>query len=172
VLVVDIQEDYTGPKAAKPYRDADRIITATNTLLARAEEKGLVVVYIENVIENPVFRLLAGGMNAPGAPGTAVDSRILRVPGARTFSKGRSDSFSNPELEAWLAQNQVEQLYLVGLDGAYCVNATARGALNRGYKVTLVTDGIATETSSTLEELSAKWRKAGATVATTATLSL
>lgn len=32
----------------------------------------------------------------------------------------------------------------MGLDAAYCVHNTARGALNRGYKVKIVKDAIIT----------------------------
>jgi nicotinamidase/pyrazinamidase len=45
-------------------------------------------------------------------------------------------------LESFLILHQVGNLYLVGLDAAYCVHKTALGALNRGYKVTVVKDAI------------------------------
>jgi hypothetical protein len=32
VLVIDIQEDYTGPQAKKRFRDGDRIVAASNAL--------------------------------------------------------------------------------------------------------------------------------------------
>lgn len=164
VLVVDIQEDYTGPQAKKRFRDGDRIVAASNALLAKAQEKGAVVAYVENVVENPAARALMGGVNAPGSPGTEVDRRILRVPGGRVFTKGRGDAFSNPALDAFLRESQVDRLFLVGLDAAYCIDATARGALNRGYKVTLVTEGLATESGKRLEDLAEGWRSAGAAV--------
>lgn len=164
LLIIDIQEDYTGPHARKPYRDGDRIIEISNALLAEAQAKGVLVVYVQNVIDNPVMSLLRGGLNAVNEPGTEMDRRILKVPGAMTFSKNRSDAFSTPELDAYLRDNQVNHLLLTGLDGAYCVNATTRGALNRGYKVTLFQDGIATESGTTIEKLAQGWRKAGAQV--------
>ncbi|MBI5542583.1 MAG: cysteine hydrolase, partial [Deltaproteobacteria bacterium] len=164
VLVVDIQEDYTGPNARRPYRDGTKIVQATNSLIGQAQEHGALVGYVANVFENPVIRLVTGGINAPGAPGTEIDARITRLPGAPTFKKGRGDAFSNPALDAWLRQNQVDRLVIVGLDAAHCVNATTRGALNRGYQVTLVTDGIATESRRTLEDLAREWQAAGAVV--------
>ena len=44
------------------------------------------------------------------------------------------------------------------------MNATARGGLNRGYKVTLFPQGIATESGKSLDELAQSWREAGAEV--------
>ena len=164
VLIIDIQEDFTGPQAKKRYRDGDRIVAASNALLAQAQAKGAVVVYIENVFTNPLISAFSGGINAPGSPGVEMDRRLTRVPGARTFTKTRSDAFSTSELDAFLRENQVDRLLLMGLDGAFCVNATARGALNRGYKVTLFPQGIATESSKSLDELAQSWREAGAEV--------
>jgi len=166
LLIIDIQEDYTGPHAKKPYRDGDRIVQAANELLAQAVTKGVLVVYIQNVFDNPVMSLFTGGINAPGAPGTAMDRRLLKVPGAPTFAKGRSDAFSNPRLDTWLRVNRVARLLITGLDAAYCVNSTARGALNRGYRVTLYLDGIATESGTSIENLAHGWRAAGAQVRT------
>lgn len=164
LIVIDIQEDYTGPQAKKRYRDGDRIIAASNALLEQAHQKEMPVVFIENVTENPLVGFFAGGVNAPGAPGTATNQRLLKVPGARTFTKNRADAFSNPELDAFLRQNQVNKVLITGLDAAYCVNATTKGALNRGYKVTLFPEGIATESGKSMEKLTKEWREAGAEV--------
>ncbi len=164
LIVIDIQEDFTGPQAKKRYRDGDRIIAASNNLLNQARKKGMPVVYIENVIDNPLIRLLAGGVNAPNAPGTATDRRLLQIPGAGTFTKNRADAFSNPALDAFLRRNQVNTVLLTGLDAAYCVNATAKGALNRGYRVTLFPEGIATESGKNIDRLIKEWREAGAEV--------
>ncbi|MHB8789160.1 MAG: cysteine hydrolase family protein [Desulfobulbaceae bacterium] len=164
LLIIDIQEDYTGPHAQKPYRDSDRLVEIANALLAQAQEKGILVVYIQNVVDNPLMAFFMGGINAPYAPGTEMDRRLLLVPGGMTFAKNRSDAFSTPELESYLRANQVNRLLLTGLDGAYCVNATTRGALNRGYQVTLFVDGIATESGKPIEKLALEWQKAGAQV--------
>ncbi len=166
LLIIDIQEDYTGPHAKKRYRDGDRIVRVSNALLAQAQAKGTVVVYIKNVVDNPIISAFTGGINAPGSPGTDMDLRLVKIPGAVTFTKNRSDAFSTRELDAYLREKHVDQLLLTGLDGAYCVNATARGALNRGYRVTLFQDGIATESVKSIETLAQGWREAGAQVKT------
>jgi len=123
-------------------------------------------VYIKNVIDNPIISAFTGGLNAPGALGTEMDRRLIKVPGAMTFTKNRSDAFSTLDLDAYLRENKVDQLLLTGLDGAYCVDATAHGALNRGYQVTLFQDGVATESSKSIEKLAQGWREAGAQVKT------
>jgi nicotinamidase-related amidase len=163
-LVIDLQEDYTGPQAKQVYKDSDRMIAAANGLISNAQTTGTMVVFIENVLTNPVLKLITGGLNAPGSPGTEMDRRLTRIPGTRTFTKLESDAFSNTEFDAFLRENQVNHVIITGLDGAICVDATARGALNRGYKVTMNTQGIAKKNGGSLEKLAQGWREAGAEV--------
>lgn len=164
LLVIDLQEDYTGPGAKQHYRDADKLISVTNELIAEAQSKGTLVVFIENTFANPIFRVLAGGLNAPGAPGTEMDRRLIQIPGTRTFVKQASDAFSNPELETFLRNNQVNHVFIAGLDGVACVDATARGALNRGYEVTMIPKAIAIHGQRPMGKLVQGWLEAGATV--------
>lgn len=164
LLVVDVQEDYTGPKAKQPYPDADRILAAANAMITKAEAQGDLVIFIENVMDNPFLKLLTGGLNAPGQPGTAMDHRLLQAPGIRTFTKRASDAFANAEFEDYLRSSQVDHVIITGLDGRVCVDATARGALNRGYKVTMFTPGISIRNSGSLDKLAQRWREAGAEV--------
>lgn len=52
------------------------------------------------------------------------------------------DALSNPAFESFLKERQIRELYLVGLDAEGCVYLTAKGALKRGYKVSILQDGI------------------------------
>ena len=164
LLVIDLQEDYTGPQAKQHYRDADKIISATNELIVEAQAKGMLVIFIENTFANPILKVLVGGLNAPGAPGTEMDRRLVRIAGTRTFVKKNSDAFSTPDLETFLRDNQVNHVLITGLDGVACVDATARGALNRGYEVTMFPKAIAIHGKRPMEKLVQGWREAGATV--------
>jgi nicotinamidase-related amidase len=166
LLIVDIQEDYTGQQARKKYKDGDKIVAASNALLTEAQTKGVLVIYIKNVFTNPLISAMAGGLNAPESPGTEMDSRLIKVTGSQTFSKNQSDAFSNQELDAYLRKNQINKVMITGLDAAYCVNATVRGALNRGYTVVIYPKALATESSKSIEKLSQDWEKAGAQVKT------
>jgi len=56
----------------------------------------------------------------------------------------------------------VDRLIVVGLDAAYCVDSTVRGALNRGFQVTLCPQGLGTRSGECLESLGEAWRKVGA----------
>lgn len=161
LLVVDVQEDYTGTAALRPYKDRETLVASTNVLIAEAEKRKIPVVYIENIIDNPVFKSMMKGVNAPGAPGTKTDARILKALDSITLTKNRSDAFSNPMLDEFLRSKKVNELILCGLDGAYCVKSTSIGGLNRGYKVTLIPEAVASESGYPREELLSMWKKAG-----------
>ena len=145
LLVIDVQEDYTGLKGKQPilYKNVEPQIAAINDLIDRASKAGLRVAYIRQIFDDNFITRLLGGRTIEGKPGTELDSRIKMI-NRNDFAKKFSDAFSNPRLDDFLIGNQVSEVYLVGLDAAYCVYNTARGALNRGYRVTVVKDAIMT----------------------------
>jgi len=145
LLVIDVQEDYTGLKGRQPvpFKNAEAQIATINGLIESASKAGMKVAYIRQVFENNFIVRLSAGRAIDGMPGTELDSRI-KVINRNNFTKKISDAFSNQRLEEFLIQNQVDEVYLVGLDAAYCVYYTALGALNRGYKVSVVKDAIMT----------------------------
>ncbi len=142
LLVVDVQEDYTGQsKQPVLFKDAQKQITTINMLIGNAPKSGMEVVYIRQIFDNNFITRHFVGRTIEGRPGTELDSRIWII-NQNDFTKKISDAFSNPLLDDFLIRNQIDELYLTGLDAAYCVYYTALGALNRGYKVTVVKDAI------------------------------
>ena len=145
LLVIDVQEDYTGLKGKQPvlFKGVEGRIATINRLIDNASESGMKVAYVRQLFDDNFIVRLLGGRTIEGQPGTELDSRI-RIINQNDFTKKISDAFSNPRLDDFLIQNQVDEVYLVGLDAAYCVYYTALGARNRGYKVTAVSDAIMT----------------------------
>jgi nicotinamidase-related amidase len=95
-----------------------------------------------------------------GQPGTEIDSRI-HIISNQIFGKPKGDSFSNPDFEKYLVENRIDNLVLCGLDARFCIYHTAIGAVNRGYKVTIVTDAIAMKDQSKLGNMLRKYKKRG-----------
>jgi hypothetical protein len=52
----------------------------------------------------------------------------------------------------------------MGLDGIACVNRTAQGALNRGYQVHFIADGIITQYEDRWEKIVSRRIKEGVVV--------
>ena len=61
-----------------------------------------------------------------------------------------------------LAAKTVGELFIAGLDAKFCVKKTVGGALNRGFKVNVVREAIATRHSTPLEEHIKDYETAGA----------
>lgn len=145
LMVLDLQEGYDGRNPRQPAtgRAAGGIFGTVNRLIALAAESDMEVIYVRQVFSNNLFVRLHGGRRAGKV---IVDRRINKI-NDNDFEKNRTDAFSNRQLEQFLVDRQVNKLYLAGVDAAYCVYATARGGLQRGYRVTVVIDAVASRTS-------------------------
>ena len=147
LLVIDVQEDATGTTAlpVSPYKGQAEYIARLNKVIDAANHRKIVIVYIKQGFEGLWGKTLSWtvfcGADIKGNPGTKVDKRIAMLSNYK-FSKPQGDSFANPKLNEFLTEQRVNELYLTGLDPEFCIYATARGALNRGYKVNVITDAI------------------------------
>ena len=169
LLVIDIQEDFTGTTAKPPfpYKDSQKLISAVNTITGTASGQNVNIVYIRQELDGFMGRILsklfAGGTAIKGNPGTEFDKRIA-IKSGNIFPKPKSDAFSNSLFEAFLIEHQVNELYLVGLDADGCVHNTARGALNRGYKVNIIKDAIVLREEEKWEKLLKQYKEEGITL--------
>jgi nicotinamidase-related amidase len=114
------------------------MIATVNRLIDKAAETGMEVAYIRQVFRSNLIVRLHGGRRQ----GRVIIDRRIKVINNNDFEKNRTDAFSNRQLEQLLVDRQVDELYLVGVDAAYCVYFTALGALNRGYRVYVVKDAV------------------------------
>jgi nicotinamidase/pyrazinamidase len=179
LLVIDIQEDFTGTTARPPYpfKNSEQLIATVNRVIEEASKQKIIIVYIrqefdglrDTLISGMLSTLFSGKISAgtaiKGNPGTEIDKRIT-ILSDYVFPKPRGDAFSNPKLDALLIEQQVNELYLVGLDAEYCVHVTAKGALNRGYAVNIITDAIALRAEEKWEGLLQQYREEGITLLT------
>jgi nicotinamidase-related amidase len=141
VLVLDLQEGHAGAGARRPvtHLPMTGLFGAVNRLVAWAEASGVEVGYVTQVFGAAWLVRLHGGRRVPRV---VVDRRV-RLVNANVFEKHRTDAFSSRSLEAWLEERGVGEVILAGVDAAYCVTMTARGALHRGYRVTVASDAVA-----------------------------
>jgi nicotinamidase/pyrazinamidase len=140
LVVLDIQEGYSGTTTRKLVTrpPTSGMLFIVNSLIDKAAESGMEVAYIRQVFSNNLFVRLHGGRRQ----GRVIIDRRITVINSNDFEKNRTDAFSSRQFEQFLIDNHVNELYLVGVDAAYCVYYTALGALNRGHKVTVVKDAV------------------------------
>lgn len=162
LLVLDLQEGYAGTNPRQPATApaAGSVLDTVNRLIGMAAETGVEVCYVRQVFNNNLFVRVHGGRRVAKV---IVDRRIVKI-NDHDFEKNRTDAFSNRTLEQFLIDRQVNELYLTGVDGAYCVYYTALGAINRGYKVSVVLDAIATR--SDMKKLMERYTRKGIGIVT------
>lgn len=166
LLVIDVQEDYTGTtaKAPFPYRDSEKFITTVNNIIEKASKKNIITIYIrqefDGIFGRTLSRIIGHGTAIKGKPGSEFDKRI-NITSNHCFSKSMPDAFSNPKLEAFFTEQQINELYLIGLDAAGCVYFTAKGALKLGYNVSIIKDGILLLAENKWDNLLKKFKRDG-----------
>lgn len=79
-------------------------------------------------------------------------------------TKQVQDGFESGDLDAVLQALRIGKLRILGLDGEHDVAKTAQGALNRGYEVELVSDGIATARNDAFDSVAEALGSQGARI--------
>ncbi|HEY5975777.1 MAG TPA: isochorismatase family protein, partial [Geobacteraceae bacterium] len=138
-----------------------------NDLIEQFARTGSEVAYVRQVFDSDFIVRLHGGRRLSGRMEPRLDRRLLLV-NQNDFKKNRTDAFANKQMEQLLIDRQVDELYLVGVDGAFCVYYTALGAQNRGYKVTVVKDAILSRQK--LVDVLARFDRRGIAVTTSSEL--
>lgn len=116
--------------------DAARVIENVALAVERARTERVPVVWVQHSDEelpknSALWQLVPELVPAEGDSG---------------IHKHFNSSFEQTDLEAVLAELEVTHLILAGAATNWCIRATAHGALERGYDLTLVNDGHTTVT--------------------------
>jgi maleamate amidohydrolase len=165
LLVIDLQKDFLERRGRLPVAEAQvtPLLSATNRLVEKAGPLGVEVVYVENHFRrgDVLGNWLRHGAAVEDDAGAAPDPRVRRVDGHR-FAKAQGDAFSNPDLDAYLRSRSIDHLVLAGVFADACIRLTAEGAMNRGYKVNVVSDAVAAATDGRRDRALEALRREGA----------
>jgi nicotinamidase-related amidase len=157
LLVLDIKEAACSPGRYSPSPEAcDRLIETINGLSQVASRFGIMVLYADREgarpAARPLSRFLVKKLDGNRATGIRSNKRLKMVSGY-SFTKSARDAFSNVELDDFLRKNGIAHLFLAGSDGVTSIRQTARSALDLGYRVTFIQDGIFTAFESKWERV-------------------
>ncbi|MFI9172093.1 cysteine hydrolase family protein [Streptomyces lincolnensis] len=125
LLVIDVQNDVV----AGAHR-RDEVVAAIGSLVDRAREEGVPVVWVQHSDE---------GLEK-GTEAWAYVPELTRRDPEPLVHKSYGDSFEDTDLEAVLARAGVGHLVVTGAETDACIRSTIHGAFVRGYDVTLVAD--------------------------------
>ncbi|HCW52669.1 MAG TPA: hypothetical protein DG753_02780 [Clostridium sp.] len=166
LLIIDIQEDYTGANSDKKarYSGADELIMRVNKIIEESKRNGMDIIYIKQEFAGaiPVLltKLFSHGTAIKGKPGTEFDKR-LNIISNNCFSKSVPSAFSNAELRKYLKENKIEELDVVGLDGQFCVNETIKAAIKANYHVNLISDAVLFKNENKRQDVFKSLKKLG-----------
>lgn len=176
VLTIDCQRGNLEPAIASlpvPASECDRVIAGTNRLLALARKNGIAIVHATTVWEaqmlakHPFERAMLelqesftphsqsnfahhkspGSIGAQFVPGLDVQPSDVIVDSKRTF-----DSFQGTPLELLLRTMNKDTLLVAGCNTNTCVLSTAFGGYNRGLRMVVIADCVASAYGNDLHE--------------------
>ena len=96
-----------------------------------------------------------------------LDSRLLELmpqlaqlaPPAHVVDKTRYSAFALSSLAKHLSQREADALVVTGAETDVCVLATVLGAVDRGYRVVLVTDGVCSSSDEGHDDLMSMYKR-------------
>jgi nicotinamidase-related amidase len=131
LLVVDVQVG-----VVREAWDAPRIVKNVARAVERARAQGVPVIWVQHGDDEL----------RQGSPDWQWVPELAPAEGETRIYKGFNSSFEGTTLEEVLAKFGATHIVLAGAATNWCIRATAYGALERGYDLTLVKDAHTTET--------------------------
>lgn len=129
LLVVDVQVG-----VMNEAWDSARIVQNVSRAVDRARAQDVPVIWVQH-----------GDEDLPhGSPAWQWVPELVPAPGEPLIHKQFNSSFEQTPLDEELAQRGATHIVLAGAASNWCIRATAYGALERGYDLTLVKDAHTT----------------------------
>jgi len=130
-LVVDVQVG-----VVRDAWDVVRIVQNVARVVERARAHRVPVVWVQH----------AGEELPHGSPEWQWVPELVPAQGELLLEKHYNSAFEDTPLEQELAKFGASHVVLAGASTGWCIRATAYGALDRGYDLTLVKDAHTTDT--------------------------
>lgn len=136
LVLIDCQREYVDGKL--PLSGVGKAIEEAARLLDLARRRKVPVIHI-------VHHGRPGGpMFAPDGPMAQIVSQLAPRDGETVIAKSLPNSFAKTNLEATLKATGRPQLIVAGFMTHMCVSATAKAALDLGFRTTVVAGATAT----------------------------
>ena len=135
VIVIDAQREYVDGNL--PLAGVTAALSEIGGLLARARKAGTPIIHIQH-------RGRPGGAFGPDTPGFAIADAAAPSGAETVIEKSLPNAFAGTTLAAALADSGRKQLILTGFMTHMCVEATARAAIDHGFRAAVVAAATAT----------------------------
>jgi nicotinamidase-related amidase len=138
LVIIDVQKGMWAHPDYPPYDD-NGVLERIASLIAKARSAGAPVMYVQHHdVDEPNHPF------KPGLPGFPFHDMIAPKPGDDVTVKHKSSAFHGTNFDAKLRARGIDHLVITGMQSEFCVNSAIRGAYERDYKITLVSDAHST----------------------------
>ena len=135
LVIIDVQKGMFDPNYP-PY-DGEAVVDRIAGLIAQARQAGVPIFFVQHHGEGEhPFQ--------PGKPGYPFHDKLAPQPDDDVTVKRKSSAFHGTDFDAKLKHAGVDHLIVTGMQSEYCVTSAIRGAYERGYGITLVSDAHST----------------------------
>ncbi|UPG71732.1 cysteine hydrolase family protein [Roseomonas gilardii subsp. gilardii] len=160
LIFIEFQNEWLEPTAPlnrlmEDRPQLDEAVRNAARLIERARHGGFPVVHAGlSLVDDPTYEIFGGGKNKAGLRGAIPRAGTWRDPQRVAFPEpftpakgefvvaGRSGAsvLTNSNLDAYLRNNRIDQIYLLGFALHVCVESTLRHAHDLGYEATVISD--------------------------------
>jgi nicotinamidase/pyrazinamidase len=152
LLVVDMQNDFM-PGGALGVDGGEEIVPLVNQLIGQFHDAGLPIVFSRDWHPEAHCSFEAqggpwpphcvqGSIGAEFAPAVHVPEDAIVVSKASRAEEEAYSAFQGTELAELLHRKGVSRVLIVGLATDYCVLASARDALKKGFEIIVLEEGV------------------------------
>lgn len=130
LLAIDIQNLTV---EEKPYAIEERLQLWRDNL-AEARQAGVEVIHVRHRSEELV----------EGSPAWQIHESVAPLAGEVIIDKTYNSAFKETELQAYLDEQGIEQLIIMGMSTNFCIDTTIKVAYELGYQLAVIQDGTTT----------------------------
>ncbi len=150
LLVIDMLNDFIADEGALVVPGARRIVPRIAEIITEARRQGVPVIYVTDSHRDDDHEFKYWPPHAvSGTWGAQVVDELAPHPGDYMVPKRRYSAFFGTDLDNYLREMGVRNLYLTGVLTNICVYATALDASMRNYTVKVFRDAVASLSEET-----------------------
>jgi nicotinamidase-related amidase len=137
LIVIDLQTAMFDGTIEPPIHDSDGLTVRVRAVIGWARRTRRKIAFVRHDAPE-------GDPLARGSPGWRVWPALGQAEDEPTFGKSVANAFSNSALTDWVSNQGTDEVVLLGAQTDECVAATVKGAMELGFRVTVVSDAHST----------------------------
>ena len=142
LLVIDMQNDYLGPKRKAMFSyDSAELTASVNRAIHRYQSEGADILYIAHILPNIATNRWFIGFSIKGTEGAKLYDG-LDIVSDLYFEKNLSNTYTAKRFRKFMKEKQYDEVAICGLDECGCVGKTALGAAKTGVRVVMLENCI------------------------------